>query len=741
MADRFLIAPYDQSSGQQTDIKPWLIPDEAFAELTNAYVFRGRIRKRFGSLWLGNESLSSRFRVYLGTTDGAGNITTTVPMDGVNPIVTPAVGQIFSIGTQVFTIDILGSPQNLLISGTATLARFNETTGVIQITGADHLTALYYYPALPVMGLLSAETSNISTQAVIGFDTKFAYQYVNGWERLSQEVDAGASVWNGSDSQFFWSTNWSGADPGDHIFFVTNNNPNEPNSMRYYNLQTLQWNNFRPALATTGTPLLFGARLLVLFKNRIVALNTWEGAAAPGINYYNRARYCRIGSPLDPTAFYADVSGKGNAMDAPTSEAIITAEFVKDRLIVYFERSTWELAYTGNQLYPFSWQQINSELGAESTFSVVPFDKVALGVGNVGIMACNGSNTERIDSKIPDTVFSIHNANNAVNRVYGVRDFYTEMVYWTFPDITQEATTQFPNRILIYNYKNNTWAMNYDSITCFGYFQPISGITWNSTTVTWDDSVTWGSGSIQSQFRQVIAGNQQGFTFLCDSQAVTNASVLQITQIAVINNVVTIYSLKHNLRIDEYIYFQGIVGTGNLSLINDKIFQITSATTDDFTFIYTDSLYSVLAGIYMGGGLIARVSKITIKTKEYNFYAKQGRNAFIQRVDFLVDKTNSGQMIVQFYASTSAENLLSISAGNRVLLGTGSLDTYPYNTIPLEQTSTRLWRPIYMQAEGNVVQLELTMNDAQMRNTDMRKNDFQLHAMAFTSIPTTARLW
>ena len=47
MADRFFIAPYDQNSGLQTNVKPWLIPDEAFSELNNAYVFRGRVRKRF----------------------------------------------------------------------------------------------------------------------------------------------------------------------------------------------------------------------------------------------------------------------------------------------------------------------------------------------------------------------------------------------------------------------------------------------------------------------------------------------------------------------------------------------------------------------------------------------------------------------------------------------------------------------------------------------------------------------
>jgi hypothetical protein len=50
--DRFMIAPFNV--GLETDLKPWMIPDEAFAELNNAYIFRGRVRKRFGSALMGN---------------------------------------------------------------------------------------------------------------------------------------------------------------------------------------------------------------------------------------------------------------------------------------------------------------------------------------------------------------------------------------------------------------------------------------------------------------------------------------------------------------------------------------------------------------------------------------------------------------------------------------------------------------------------------------------------------------
>jgi len=85
------------------------------------------------------------------------------------------------------------------------------------------------------------------------------------------------------------------------------------------------------------------------------------------IRYKNRCRYSVFGSPLpDDTAWlqYPDPGYKGAGWtDAPTTEAIISVGFIKDRLIVYFETSTYELAATGNGVLPFIWQKLNTEFG------------------------------------------------------------------------------------------------------------------------------------------------------------------------------------------------------------------------------------------------------------------------------------------------------------------------------------------------------------------------------------------
>lgn len=748
--DRFYIGPFDKNSGQQTDYKPYLIPDEAFEELTNAYVYEGRVRKRFGSRWLGDDKLGTRLRVQIGTTMGNA-FNGFVPRNAAATatIAPPAIGQMFSVGSEVFTVNALGNPANMLISGAATTATFDTTSGQVILAGVADMTAVYYYPALPVMGLLEYDTADINDESILAFDTRFAYSYGNGWNREGGETTPDAAFWTGTDSEFFWSTTWLGSTGADKIFFVTNFNESEANFMRTFD--GTNWDNFRPQINSTPD-YMFSARIIVVFKNRLIFFNTWEGAnLGAALNYQNRCRYSAIGSPLAANAFRQDLAGEGNAIDCPSTESIVTVEFIRDRLIVFLENSTWELVYTGNQAYPFSWQQINTELGAESTFSVVPFDKVALGVGNVGIHSCNGTNVDRIDDKIPQSVFNIHNTDGGIFRVYGVRDYFIEAVYWTFPNTDTSSDFPYPNKILVYNYKTATWSFNDDSITVFGqFYQPSdTSITWNSTSVTWDDEVKWNSGSLSVNFRQVIAGNQEGYTFICDTNVTTNAAALQITDLAVgAGNVVTVTCVNHNLRDGDFILIQDVVdNTGNLTLLNDKIFKVDVdlALPNEFYLTYTDG--TTLAGVYQGAGIISRVSKINILTKQYNFYATQARDAYISKVDFMVDKTALGELQVNYFVSTSDTPLVADSLATGAIIGTSILDTYPYTAFyPYEANATRLWHPVYFQAEGEVVQLQLTMNDEQMTSVTVNLDGsltgpsfmpLELHAMMFYATPTS----
>src|ERR1700689_169315 len=129
--DRFMIAPLQ--GGLDTSLKPWMITDDSFSRLENAYIFRGRVRKRFGSRLMNSgvdqsiAQLFSRVRIQVDTSDGGG------VSSGIVPGSVGAIGQLFSIGTEIFTV--YQASGNMLDTGAASTATFNIATGVWVFTG------------------------------------------------------------------------------------------------------------------------------------------------------------------------------------------------------------------------------------------------------------------------------------------------------------------------------------------------------------------------------------------------------------------------------------------------------------------------------------------------------------------------------------------------------------------------------------------------------------------------------
>jgi len=726
---RYLIAPME--GGLQTDLKSWLIPEDAFEEMSNVYTFRGRVRKRFGSRLMNSgvalsiAQLSSRLRVQVGT---IGAPVSPVPGIKFN------VGQMFSAGTQIFTVYQAGSPAAMLATGPGT-GTYDTATGafVLAGTGLAAGTAIYFYPAQPVMGFIRYQTLDSTADPTYAFDTQFAYQFTGGaWSRL------GTGIWTGTDSDFFWGATWRGALASDRLLFVTNNVAAD--GLQYWT--GAAWATLAPLVTAAIT--LQTCLMIVVYKNYLIALNTTESAVV----YKNRARWARIGSPLDAAAWRGDLPGNGNALDAATLEAIVSCGFIKDQLIVYFERSTWTLKYTNNDAMPFTWQKVNTELGAESTFSAVPFDKVLLGIGSTGIHACTGTNVERIDQKIPDTVWDIHTGSTLVDRVYGIRDFYVEQVYWTFPaEATNSFSSTYPNKVLVYNYKTGTWAFNDDSITCFGYYYAAtqSATSWSSLDITWDNNgVLWSSGAAQPLNQEILGGNQEGFTFIIDSEIFTNAQALQITNITLVSDQVNIYSVNHNLNVaqvnaGDWVYLTNLNGlTGPFN----GIYPVISVVNADNVLILAPDIFDALTAsqVYTGGGTMERVSVINFLTKQFNFSVQDDRNSYIQKVDCLVDRTQSGEITVDYQTSSSSEGTIAAAADTGSIVGNNILETTPYALYPMEDTQERLWHPVYFQSDGTSTQLRFYMSDTQMDSYDIASSDFQLHALCLYVVATASRL-
>lgn len=369
------------------------------------------------------------------------------------------------------------------------------------------------------------------------------------------------------------------------------------------------WANYNPPLDFNNA--LIGALLIFPYRGYLVFLNTWEGNEQAGsqFNYGNRARWTQIGTPYYsepvPTtpnlqtyqidAVRDDIFGKGGANDAPTQEVIIGACFIRDILIVFFERSCWRLRFVNNAQNPFVWERINVELGSSATFSTIPFDKGGFAIGERGIIIADANDVQRVDDKIPDQIFDIRIKNQGMQRVYGIRTFRTRLNYWTFPNGAND-TGIYPDLVLVQNYETKTWATFDDCFTCFGYFYEFNDPTWADLTTAWSNwsNLTFGGGDddIEEGSENIIAGNQQGFVLNLDggmnvqpNDNFQNGASLNIDSITIANPGV-FSSLNNNLPNGSWIVLTGVAGTTSADgvSLNGRSFKVVNPGAAASTF-------------------------------------------------------------------------------------------------------------------------------------------------------------
>lgn len=502
------------------------------------------------------------------------------------------------------------------------------------------------------------------------------------------------------------------------------------------------WVNFGPPLSRTliNTPFLLGCLLIVTYKDRLIVFNTIEtDGFGVTINFAQRARWSQNGTPfyIAPTpanqgvaydAWFSDAGsvGRGGFVDAPTNESIVSCEFIKDTLIVYFEYSTWQLVFTNNQILPFVWQKINTELGSQSTFSCVPFDQGVFTVANIGITTCNSVNVVRIDQKIPDDVFSFYNLNEGVKRVHGIRDFTSQLVYWCFPFAGTQPT--FPNRVLLYNYLDGSWANFVDSYTCFGYFQPPTDRSWSTFPETWQStSYAWNSFIQQARYPSIIAGTPQGFVLQMNESLEDNLNDPSI----MLHNVtsgsnVTITSPNHNLEVDSYVMIVGAQGVTNL---NGLVFRVYSVPNpNEFTIDNFAPTFAPVTGVYTGGGTVQIIPNFDIQTKLYNPFYEQGKSVRLNIVDVLADKTTDGQINLDYFPSYD----LSVPMFSNLM------NTKPDIPSPsLQDVEDKIWHRVYSSISGSFIQISLNLNDAFDPNPDILYANSQIRNLNITSSDVT----
>jgi len=429
-----------------------------------------------------------------------------------------------------------------------------------------------------------------------------------------------------------------------------------------------------------------------------------------------------------PYAYWEDATGFGGFITSGIDQPITTVGNNQDTLIVGFSTNQTKLVYTGNDLIPFNFYSVNSELGSGSPFSSIIMDQGVLSRGSRGYLVTSQTGASRIDLEIPDEVFEIGLANNGAERVSAVRDYINEWVYFSFPG--NEYTTysdgtsyKFNTQTLLYNYRDESWGLFNENYTTYGYFRPTTGWTWGTigqkyaTWSVWNDS--WGSGQSSTLQIQVMAGNQQGFLLL-KSNGTGEANSIYIQNITS----TTVTSPNHCLNEGDYIVINNCQGTIG-SNVNGKIFTVQQPTQNSFRIAPT-----VTTGTYLGGGTIQRMYVPFIQSRQFPVAWEMGRKTRLGPQQYLLSSTTKGQMTLLIFLSqnTVGSPEVANNIDNDSTVFSTVLYTCPEATnlglTPANQNlqmanypdQNQIWHRVNTSLIGDTVQVGFWLNDTQMKD-------------------------
>lgn len=521
----------------------------------------------------------------------------------------------------------------------------------------------------------------------------------------------------------------------------------------------LGWVNFAPPL-TAGTVsiddetaakyYLVGALAILPFKDRLLFFSPWiQTSTGNPIQLQDTVLWSWNGTPyyssLTPfgetsslTAYYQDQTGLGGNLPAGTAEPIATVTNNEDVLIIGFGgkgRKT-RFVYTNNDLQPFLFYNINSELPSDCTYSAITLDKGAIDIGAYGIAMTDQQSSSRIDLDIPDFVFQIQAQNNGVQRVNAARDFYREWIYFSYPVNT--SAWKFPTQTFLFNYRDNTWGIQYENFTTHGTYRPMLKKSWLTLGFqSWNAwREPWNSGANSPSFPSIIAGNPQGYV-LTKGQGTGESVSGSIQSIAASAGNTQITSENHCVQVGDYLYISGCLGT---TAINGNIGMVIS--TSDANTLVIDLPFP--AGTYLGLGQFTRLSQPLLQTKQFPVYWDQGRQTRLSAQKYLMDYTASAQVTVNVYLSQDPDDVWNTPQppfATSALVYTQILFTCPEGTnigltpantnlqMPTAQGQYQIWHRFNTSLIGDSVQIGITLSDAQMRNLTYATSEITLQGM------------
>lgn len=514
-------------SGINTYLQPWIRPEDAFDPLVNAYVNRGTINKRAGFSVFGNQLADEQpvmgIMRYLNEQNGDTTLVVASTenfyeyneglneFDGLTAV--DGVTSTFFIGTATGTVatDLRWSnvlPASVVITdGTDTLtfdAAGVQTSGASGIfdTGST-LTVVSGVATGDVSIVFSGSTPDVTLSVTL---------------TLVTPTDISDGPLTGNITNFFNWTNWQASEQVSSYLYMTNN----IDPLTLFDGTNLS----RPILYTDSAhdQFITTAQDVKVYKQRLLLIRPTY--SVDGVQNQTIA----WSAIFNPTNFEQDISGNGGFLAAPTGDTIVSAEFIRDVLVVFFSASTWIFRFTGNAFEPFRWDQVNNSKNTNAPYGSVSYDQRTTSIGNTGLIACDGVNVQRYDIPIIDyyqTNFSENYYEQSFSQRYdNLNQTWTFYVSNSTPYPLVGGVAPGSDSAVVYNFIEDTWSTYKWPVpmTCLGLFNKTGTETWADLMQAWEDTdATWDSYAAQKDAIIMLGGDTTGNVYLMDdTNAVTD---------------------------------------------------------------------------------------------------------------------------------------------------------------------------------------------------------------------------
>lgn len=522
------MAPYqplviaDLDQGLDVSKEAWISPEKAWRELRNGFVFRGRLRKRPGYQYLGTLG-TKRSQVLAGT---AGLTTITGTLDRFPVLPRKGTYEVtFDDGGGQTVVDAIpsGGPVDYTVGqlhqSAVWIGIINYQTGAyafaLAAPAASDLTVTYEfrrvstndaaYSATPAEAdqnavmLIEDFIPDAGNEILLATDRRRLFKWSLAEERFVDLEYPAADRWTGCTASSFHHA----AAYLDKLVLV-----NGLDVCHYYDgtldlaseLAT-DWIHSGPVLnpGDAGyTRQIDSALMAFMYRSRLVLLRTVEGGSTKS----QRARWSKVAPDFGASDSFAAT----DFADAPTNDRIVSAGFLRNTLVIFFERSTWALVGTEDFRQAFVWQKIAEMEGSFATRSTVSMPDAVVTMGKTAPVATDGQSVRRTGDEVPDIVLGWN--SQKLHMCYAILAQDARQVWSSFAD----AGEAFPEHVLAYQYDDGAFAIYDLPMHVFGSYKQTTALTWDEMDTlypTFDDwSVPFDDPGASAGFPLTLGGGR-----------------------------------------------------------------------------------------------------------------------------------------------------------------------------------------------------------------------------------------